>query len=80
MAVTDTKDLLLWCTGINYAVLFLWFGVFVLAHDWMYRMHSRWFNVPAATFDTIHYAGMATYKIGILLFNLAPCVALCLSS
>jgi len=30
------------------------------------------------TFDTIHYAGMAAYKIGILLLNLAPLLALCL--
>jgi len=80
MAVAEIRDILLWCAGLNYVVLLLWFGVFVLAHDWMYRMHSRWFKVPAATFDTIHYAGMAAYKIGILLFNLVPCVALCLSS
>ncbi|WP_257387208.1 DUF6868 family protein [Tahibacter caeni] len=29
-----------------------------------------------AAFDAIHYGGMAVYKIGILLFNLAPLLAL----
>ena len=29
--------------SINYAILIVWFSVFVFAHDWLYRMHSRWF-------------------------------------
>jgi hypothetical protein len=35
----DLKHVLLWCVGLNYLVLFVWFGVFVFAHDWMYGMH-----------------------------------------
>ena len=30
----------------------------------------------AAQFDALHYAGIALYKIGILLFNLVPYIAL----
>lgn len=80
MTMYEIKDVLLWCTGFNYAVLLVWFGVFVLAHDWMYRMHGRWFRFSVETFDAIHYAGLAVYKIGILLLNLAPLVALWLVS
>ena len=71
---------LLWCVGINYAVLFIWFGVFIYAHGWLYRMHARWFKLPVETFDAIHYAGMAVYKLGIVLFNLVPLIALWASS
>lgn len=71
-----TRDFLLWSTIVNYLVLLLWFGVFVLARGWMYRLHSRWFRLSEERFDTIHYAGMAAYKIGILLFNLVPFLAL----
>jgi hypothetical protein len=39
-------------------------------------MHTRWFKLSVETFDAIHYAGMATYKIGVLLFNLVPLLAL----
>jgi hypothetical protein len=39
-------------------------------------MHGRWFKLSVGTFDAIHYAGLAVYKIGIVLFNLAPLVAL----
>jgi hypothetical protein len=42
----------------------------------MYRLHSRWFRISEERFDAIHYAGMAAYKIGILLLNLVPFVAL----
>ena len=80
MTTNELKDVLLWCVCLNYAVLFIWFGVFVLAHDWMYGMHGRWFKLSVETFDAIHYAGLAVYKIGILLLNLVPWVALCLAS
>lgn len=67
---------LLYTLGINYAILLLWFGVFVFARDWMRRLHGRWFALSDSTFDAIHYGGMAIYKIGILLFNLVPLLAL----
>ncbi len=76
MTVCEIKNILLWCVGLNYAVLFIWFGAFVLAHDRMYKMHLRWFSLSVETFDAIHYAGLAVYKIGILLFFLVPLIAL----
>ena len=80
MTTNEAKEVLLWCVCLNYAVLLIWFGVFVFAHDWIYGMHGRWFKLPVETFDTIHYAGLAVYKIGILLLNLVPLVALYLVS
>jgi hypothetical protein len=77
---SDVKHVLLWCVVFNYAILLIWFGVFVFAHDWMYRMHGRWFKLPVETFDAIHYAGLSVYKIGIVLLNVAPLVALYLVS
>ncbi len=72
----EMKSILVWCLCLNYLVLLIWFGVFVLAHQWIYRLHSRWFALSVETFDAIHYSGLAVYKIGILLFNLAPLLAL----
>ncbi|WP_373509401.1 DUF6868 family protein [Thiocapsa sp.] len=79
MTTTAIEDLLLWCLGINYGFLLLWFGVFVFGHDWMYRLHTRWFRLSVETFDAIHYAAMAAYKLGILMLNLVPLLALYLS-
>jgi hypothetical protein len=80
MTANELKEMLLWCTGINYAVLLIWFGAFVCAHDWLYRLHARWFRLPVETFDAIHYTSMAVYKIGVILLNLVPLAALYLSS
>jgi len=80
MTTDRIREVLLWCLGLNYAVLLLWFGAFVLAHDGMYRLHRRWFTLSVETFDAVHYAGLAAYKIGILLLNLVPLVALSLSA
>ena len=76
MTIMEIKELLLWCLGLNYGLLLIWFGVFAYAHDWMYRMHSRWFTLSPQIFDAINYAGMAVFKIGIMLLNLVPLTAL----
>jgi hypothetical protein len=76
MDVLFVSHFLLWCLVINYGILFAWFVAFVFAHGWLFKLHTRWFHLSAERFDSIHYAGMAIYKIGILLFNLAPYVAL----
>lgn len=72
----EIRSVLAWCVVINYVILFIWSGVFFFAHDWMYRMHGRWFKLSVETFDAIHYGGLSVYKIGILLFNLVPLIAL----
>lgn len=72
----EALHFLIWCTVIDYAILFIWFGAFVFVHDRLYRMHSRWFKVSVETFDGIHYGGLAVFKLLILVFNLVPLIAL----
>ena len=67
---------LLFCTLINYVILMSWFMLFVFARNWIRQVHGKWFRLSDASFDVIHYSGMALYKIGILLFNLTPLVAI----
>jgi Family of unknown function (DUF6868) len=76
MNIETARRVLLWCTVINYGVLLVWFFAFMLAHDWIYQLHSRWFHLPVEQFDMLHYAGISIYKIGILLLNLVPYIAL----
>jgi len=75
MTTTTLRDLLIWSLVFNYVILMVWFIALTVAHDWVYRLHTRWFNLSRETFDAIHYGGMAVYKIGILLLNVAPLVA-----
>jgi len=78
MTVDAIQSFLIYSTLLNYSIVAVWFLVFRFAHSWLYQLHSRWFSISAETFDVIHYAGMAVYKVGILLFNLVPYLALCL--
>ena len=76
MSLAMVREALLWCAVINYSILLVWWLFFLLAHDWMYRLHGRWFHLSVEQFDALHYGGMTVFKIGILLFNLVPSIAL----
>jgi hypothetical protein len=45
---------------------------FALAHDWIQGIHGKWFHLSKDQFDAIHYAGMAIFKIGIILLTWSP--------
>ena len=76
MTVETIRDVLGWCAVINLGLLLWWFLSFMLAHDWIYRIHAKWFKLPVERFDSVHYSGMAFYKICIFLFNIVPYLAL----
>lgn len=76
MDIETVRAVLGWCAVINLGLLLWWFLFFVFAHDWMCRLHGRWFNLPVERFDAIHYSGMAIFKLGIVMFNLVPWVVL----
>lgn len=76
ITLESLRTLLLWSLAVNTTLLCLWFAGFVWAHDTLYRWHTRWFRLSPETFDAIHYAGMALFKIGIFLLNLAPLLGL----
>ena len=80
MNIQEIKNVLLWCVGINYVLLLFWVGIFIFAHDWMYRISLRWFKLSGEVFDALNFAGMTFYKLGIILLNLVPLLALHLST
>ncbi len=75
-----TPELLLallgWATLINFGIFTAWFLAFWLGHGAMHRLHSKWFHLSSETFHALHYGMMAAYKLGIILFNLVPYLAL----
>jgi hypothetical protein len=76
MTIEILSSVLGWATVINLSIVTVWFLVFTFYHDGVFRLHSKWFKLSEERFDTIHYAGMAFYKIGTYLFNLAPYLAI----
>ena len=76
MTVDMLREVLRWCAVINMGLLLWWFLWLVFAHDFLYRMHSKWFKIPVETFDTIHYAGIACFKLAVIVLNVVPYFAL----
>jgi hypothetical protein len=70
---------LLYSSLINYGLLLLWVGLVLFAREPFHRLQSRLFKVSIETCNTVNYAGIALYKIGILLFQLVPWLALTLA-
>lgn len=70
------RDTLAWCSAINIGLLLFWVLWMILAHDFVYRMHGRWFRMSVERFDAIHYTGMLFFKMCVFLFNIVPYLAL----
>ena len=62
MTLEIVRSALAWCAVINIVVLISWFLFFTLARDWIYRYHSKWFNLSDEKFDSINYAGMGLFN------------------
>jgi hypothetical protein len=76
MTIQTVRAFLMWCFVINSGFLVVWLLMFLAGRDWIYRMHSRWFRLSEERFDSIHYMGMAIYKLAIFLFFGVPFLAL----
>ena len=76
MTLEAIRDVLAWCSVINIGLLLFWWLWFMLAHDFMYRFHGKWFKLSVEKFDAINYALIGFFKIGIILFNVVPYFAL----
>ena len=76
MTIEAIRAFLLYSLGFAYALLIVWFGVFLLFHDALHRLHARWFRLTPQVFDAIQYGGMAAFKIAALLLFAIPWLAL----
>ena len=76
MDLVSIRAFFAWCAVINIGLLLWWLVFVVFAHDWTYRMHSKWFKLSVQQFDACHYGGMGLFKLGIFMFNLVPYFAL----
>ncbi|HIJ72392.1 MAG TPA: hypothetical protein HPP87_13710 [Planctomycetes bacterium] len=66
----------MWCTIINAGLLVFSAVMFMSAQDFVYSMHSKWFNIPRETFNVAIYSFLGFFKIIFILFNLVPYLAL----
>lgn len=76
MNLAELREALLYSTVINLAFLALWGLLYLLPHGWIYGLVGRVFQLSAEKLDAISFGGILLYKIGVLIFNLVPYLAL----
>lgn len=76
MDIQTLTSFFLWCTILNGALLVLWTTMCIFAPDLVYRTQSKWFPIPRETFNVVMYAFLGLFKIGFLVFNVVPLLAL----
>ena len=80
ITMTVLREFLGWCTVMNFIFLYMWFFIIIFARDWLFNLHRRWFNLTIEQLNALHYSGMAIFKLGILLLNFTPYLALVILS
>jgi hypothetical protein len=76
MHIEMARRFFLWCTVINFGWLLVWGLLFMFARGWLLRLWGKWVRVSAEQFDLLNVAGITLYKMGVVLFNLVPCIVL----
>lgn len=76
MSFEGFGDFLLWCFILNYIVLLIWFLFTTLAPDRFYALAGKRFGLTREDFDRSNYHHLVLFKIGVLIFNLVPWLAL----
>ena len=76
MELDTVRELLLWSTILNFAILLAWTASILLGNQAMQRLHAQWFHLTVEQAHVLHFGGIIVYKIGITLFNLVPLIAL----
>jgi hypothetical protein len=76
MDLAIARNILFWCTLINFGTLAFWGLLMVAPHEWLHRIANRFYRISPEHFDVINLAGIVLYKTLIILFNLVPYIAL----
>ena len=66
----------MWCAVIDYAMLVLWFLIFILPHGWLYRLSGKPFHLTQEQFDAVNLGGIVVFKMLVIIFNIVPYIAL----
>jgi hypothetical protein len=66
---------LLRCTIFGFLLVLVWFAAYLLGGE-MIRAQGAWFHLTPHELDLIHYCGIASVKMCVLLFFLFPYIAI----
>ena len=64
------------CFFLGYLFLLLWFGVYLLAGDLIYRMNGPLFGLSQHEMNLMHFCGIVLVKCFVFLVFLLPYLAI----
>lgn len=76
MTVEELRTVLGWCMVINFGLMLLWLLCMKVAPDLTYRTQALMTNISREEFDRSMYNFMGYFKLGIILLNFSPYIAL----
>ena len=76
MTLETIRVFLGWCSVMNFALLLLWFLGIVVAGDWIYRSHSKFFRLSVEEFHSTQYRMMGYFKLTVIILNVVPYLVL----
>jgi len=76
MDVNEITTFLGWCTALNMGILAFAATFLCLFKGVAINVHSKLTGVSASKLPALYFSYMANYKIGVLIFNLVPYIAL----
>ena len=65
-----------WCAVINVSILAFSAFVILVFKDFTMGLHSKYSSIDVSTLPTLYFQYIANYKIGIIIFTIAPYIAL----
>ena len=65
-----------WMTVINMGLLIFSTIMLMLLKDFVSRIHGRLFKIPPGELNPLYFRFLANFKVLVLIFNLAPYIAL----
>ena len=65
-----------WCSIFNIVIIAWWAVRIMVFPNFVFKMHSKWFEIPREEFNKIHYKAMAYYKLIVIVFNVVPWLVL----
>ena len=76
MDIQTLTKFFMWCTIINLGLLILTSIACIFLADFSYRMNNRFFSISRETFNIAVFSFIALFKIVVIVFNIAPYIAL----
>ena len=64
------------CWIFGFVFVSFWFVLYILAGDFIYRLHGKWFELSRHEMDVIFYCGMGLVKLLVIVFFFIPWLAI----